>query len=260
MLNYNVIIFHVVNKVHKDQLEANQVIPSKIKVTASDGVSFNVLTDIEEVGNFQFQFTIGDPVDDITVGKQGTLGLFLTDGANAYALTNYHVAGWNLMSQGEYYYDNTLGLAPDNLTIAGNNGLSMYKGQLSKTIDAAFISIGPPTGVINDLGNGNIVNNNGFVDPDTLNPGDQLYAYRTGVAGGETVTVVSNSTSYDPQYQGITFDRVIALNRYSNPGDSGSLVVSRDFKVVGIIVGADKYSYLIPFSAIYSFNPLLNII
>jgi hypothetical protein len=256
IMNYNAVIFHVISKTEPLRLEDGQLIPARLNIVLEDGTAYNLPTDVEEVGEFQFQYAIGDNVDDNTVGKEGTLGLFLTDGVNAYALTNYHVAGWNLMQQGYNYYDQNTGLIPDNLTVSGVAGLAMYYGQISKTIDAAFINLGPAGGITNNLGGGNQVNNQGYVDPDSLKQGDTLIAYRNIASGSQYVTVASNSVQYDPQYKGILFDRVIALDRYSEAGDSGSLVVAQDFRVVGIVVGADKYSYLIPFSAIYAFSGL----
>jgi hypothetical protein len=259
--NYYSIVFHVIEKVEEGKLEKKNILPKTIKIRFPDGEIKNIKTDVEETGRFRFHYKILDTIKDNTCNREGTLGLFLTDGRDVFALTNYHVAAWDLMERGIFYYDTLSNDLPDSLSINEQN-VNLQIGRFSKNIDAAFIKLGPVSAinVSNNLADGTKIDNKNYV-PGPISPKlvNNLVSVYTPSRhpNGYTVKVIDNSVCFNSLYKDHVFNGIIAIDLCTQEGDSGSIVISESCQMLGIIVGADdSYSYVIPYYLINNFKSL----
>lgn len=248
------VIFHAKQKVPHVNLTAGKTIPKTLEVKHGNA-SFLISTDVIVGGDFCFHNCVCDAVTDPDSNETGTVGLLLQKENNkVYALTNYHVAAKNFLLQNKFRYDGTENDA--HKVIISGRKFDLFKGCFGGSLDAAYIDV---TGFENRI----------KVFPDGRNlAGNFTDADRTANLKGQTVIVYSRSNGQSHTAE-ITatpvhlrtnyalFQDLLTIERCTNNGDSGSLVVTEQDEVVGIIFGADNRStYIIPYWACHDFFPL----
>ena len=251
--NYYSIIFHVVEKLAGETLADEYKIPKSYTVKFPDKTR-EIKTDVEQTGAFKFQFGIGGGIIDTQAGKEGSIGLMLTDGIRAYALTDYHVAAWDLMQNDQFSYNVTFGDPPKSLEI-DSNPYPFIMGAFGDSLDMAIIEVGMASNFDNVLPDGNTVISNAGADVSTLTTKSLVNAYTPYThPTGYVVNVVSNAVPFDTGVNGIVLQKIVCIDKCSTDGDSGSPVFDSKFNIIGIITGADdSYTYVIPYASISQF-------
>jgi len=247
------IVFHVKRKRKEDRLKGDEIIPKSIRIKFPDGQFRNIKTDVEETGTFQFH--VGSCRKQLNNGyySVGTAGVFLQDNSqNIYALTNYHVVGWDLMTHGQFYFQ---GADSQNLTV--NNRPSVFReGILSNQLDAAFIFIpGAPQIPLNIMADGTAINGfiTGPISSSIIGKTVRIYS---NTKNGVAANVVSNSGIFYTGFEDISITNAIVLPACTIKGDSGAAVLVGNY-LLGIVTGADNnYTYVIPYYKIRNFKPL----
>lgn len=260
---YYSIIFQVKKKKKDSQLDVTLIIPKFFTVKFPDGKKREIKTDVEQTGVFKFQVGITSEVDSIYSDDFGTAGLFVTDNSNrVFMLTNYHVVAERMIQDGRYYYKRPALQVKNDVRVLTNPSAPITgrfeEGLVSKDIDAAFVELFmPPDPRMNLLPDQNKIR--GIVSVRPYPPsfiGKSLLVYsffnRNGIQG----TINNNSSIVHTANPNVFFEDVLQITpKITRGGDSGGIVVTPSFAVIGIIVGADNnYSYAIPFYKIDDFK------
>lgn len=251
------IVFHVAKKFDDAHLSPRQRIPPYYSIKFPDGKMRRVPTDVHETGRFSFQSEVLDEVKDITAGKAGKIGVFVRDGQKAFAVTNYHVAAGGLMAEDILFFDASSGEQADTLFINDQREF-LNIGIFSTELDVAFVTAGDSGDVSNRLP-GDVTPRDFVPGPiDSTWNGKSVFIFSKTNPEGTTVRLRNNSTTFDPQFPGVSkIVGAVAIDRCTNHGDSGSLVLSNDLQVLGIVTGADdSFTYVIPYYKIFNFNKL----
>lgn len=250
--NYSV-IFHVKKKKKEKVLSAQELVPPFFMIKFPDGKIRKIKTDVEQTGMPKLQLSeCRKPIGNGQI-ELGTAGVILRDGPTFFALTNYHVAAFQLMQQGQFRFK-----GQDNNIFLDGNRETFVDGIFSREIDAAFIRLsGSPFGA-NNLGQGVTIRSflNGPLSPVLQNKTVVIYSAR--LRRGIEVSIKTNSATFQTNFQNIFLEDVIQISpKMTIKGDSGGVVMINSSVLVGIIVGADDYySYAIPFFKINNFKPL----
>jgi hypothetical protein len=260
---YYSIIFQVKKKKKDSQLNTSSIIPKYFIVKFPDGKKRKIKTDVEQTGVFKFQVGITSEVDSIYSDDFGTAGLFVTDNSNrVFMLTNYHVVAEKMIQDGRYYYRRPTSQVRNDVTILTNPIAPIAgrfeEGLVSKDIDVAFVELFmPPDNRMNILPDQNRIR--GIVSVRPYPPsfiGKSLFIYSFYNRNGRQGTINNNSSIVHTANPNIFFEDVLQITpKITRGGDSGGIVVTPSFAVLGIIVGADNnYTYAIPFYKIDDFK------
>lgn len=251
--------------------DAARKIPATIPYTAADGRSYELPTDVEEVGD-----TIATAVcargtikkSGCSVGRQnmretGTIGLKVrrrnADGStDFFVLSCYHVLCSPEIRKGEFTFvpsgaSASAVVSPGVLDNGGDVIADVVEGKLSILIDAAIAMLRSPhlvDATIAEMsrppiGIATLVKSDENVT--TLKLSGRTSGIRKGMV--KDVCTVANIT-YDVIGKFNIID-VIMTSKMSDPGDSGAAVLNLSNEVVGILVASNKrYSYVIPINRI----------
>ena len=239
---------YVGRKVYGSLLPAEQRIPDEIE---------GVPTDIVETGIFQigrkfppiYQRRVRPAPAGVSVGHKdistGTFGALVREGGDTYILSNNHVlanenlgkVGDNILQPGPYD-----GGRPDRDTIAQLAGFVPLKADEANLVDAAIA-----TPVVRD-----------DVAPEILNigrakgdaePEVDLFVRKTGrttryTEGHVTATDVTLRVGYSNGALVFTDQFLISGTRgkFSDGGDSGSLIVDKDNHAVGLLFAGSPFT------------------
>jgi len=255
--NYYSIVFNVVKKVKKKDLPKKQIIPKHFNVVIENNKKKKIKTDVRQTGEFKLHSGIMDVVRDGRNGNAGSLGLFLKDRSdNVFGLTNYHVAAETLFHRHIFSYDVTSG-DPRHDVVVGESICRLHIGTFEPDLDAALIFLGSGINITNELPGGDYVNNSSFIDgpiPVTIR-GKMVSLYLPSQGGRIDMHIEDHQAplSYGP----VEFKALVTVNRCSDGGDSGSLVLGNKNMVIGIVLGGDDdFTYIVPYYKIYDFFPL----
>lgn len=260
---YYSIIFQVKKKKKESQLNQLSLIPKFFMVKFPDGKKRKIKTDVEQTGDFKFQVGITSEVDSIYSNDFGTAGLFVTDDSNrVFMLTNYHVVAERMIQDGRYYYRRPASQINNDVRILSNPTAPVTgrfeEGLVSKDIDAAFVELFMPADPrMNLLPDKNRIG--GIVSVRPYPPsfiGKSLLVYSFFNRNGRQGTINNNSSVVHTANPNVFFEDVLQITpKITRGGDSGGIVVTPSFAVLGIIVGADNnYTYAIPFFKIDDFK------
>ncbi len=163
--------------------------------------------------------------------EAGTLGCIVTDGTSYYALTNEHVVG----PVGNEVYQ------PDN----GNSNFlfgTVMQSVANATIDAAVVSFGAGEDFANYvLQVGSIQGTYNLQTTDVGNCIVQKSGNITGLTFGTVeaidYTVVDGQVTMTNQ---IKIEDIPGLSPFSQPGDSGAVVMNDHYQVVGLLWGGEN--------------------
>jgi len=258
---YYSIIFHVKKK--KKQLGESLIIPKYFIVKFPDGKKRKIKTDVEQTGVFKFQDSITSKIDSIYSNKFGSAGLFVTDSNNrVYVLTNYHVVAERMISNGKFYYRRPINQSKNDVRIILSNANPLAgrfeEGIISHEVDAAFVELFvQPDNRMNILPDQNKIR--GRITTRPYPPsfiGKPLFVYSFYNRMGRKGTINDNSSILYTNNPDIYFEGILQISpRITQGGDSGGIVVTPSFAVLGLIVGADSnYTYAIPFYKIDDFK------
>ncbi len=262
---YYSIIFQVKKKKKEKQLETSFLIPRYFVIKFPDGKKRKIKTDVEQTGTFTFQSGITCEVNSIYSNKFGSAGLFVTDSQKkVYMLTNYHVVAEQMIANHQYYYRRPVSQNKNDVKIIISNTNILQgrfeTGIISHEIDAAFVELFmPPDTGMNVLPDKNKVKGRVSVRPYPPSfIGKSLIVYSYHSPMGADGKINDNSSVLYTNNPDIFFEDLLQIApRITQGGDSGSLVVTPSFAVLGLIVGADNnYSYAIPFYKIDDFKNL----
>ena len=254
------IVFQVANKIDRDKLDEDHIIPDYFDILFPDGIERRIKTDIHETGSFQLQTHIGDKVLSAHSYEFGSMGLFVNDFFNnTYALTNYHVAAKTLMDNGIFFYQRDPSQSSPDVTLTDTDGSVINgifdRGMMSTDVDVAFILVNRTPDIVNLLPNGSSLNGSWNKVKVLAAKGKEatLYSfYNTG--GGTAINNPAVAINY-PSCNIVLTDLIQLDKVVTRPGDSGGLAVDDLNTVIGIVVGADNYAtYLLPFYKIANFK------
>lgn len=234
-------------------------------------------TDVIEAGKAEFQKI--KPGDSLSrkneQGEWGTVGIKVYRNEKErtvyYLLTNFHVAGFDLLQKGIYVYDykvdgplpnrEIVSPAADRSTNQTDTIGAFSEGRLSSLLDIALVRLNDGDKMVNQFGDALISN---IIDITTdpikyLNRTVTLYGAKSGV---KKSLVKSVSSQQFFRYTGaaeMEMTNLIQVEKYSAGGDSGSAVLLDD-AIIGIHVGADnKFSYAIPIKRVLQhFNLIIS--
>jgi len=262
---YYSIIFQVKKKKKENQLENGFLIPRYFIIKFPDGKKRKIKTDVEQTGTFKFQSGVASEVNSIYSNKFGSAGLFVTDSQKrVYLLTNYHVVAEQMIANRQYYYRRPVSQNKNDVKIIISN-TNILKGRfetgiISHEVDAAFVELFmPPDNSMNVLPDQNKVKGRLSVRPYPPSfIGKPLIVYSYHNPMGADGKINDNSSVLYTNNSDIFFEDLLQITpRITKGGDSGGLVVTLSFTVLGLIVGADNnYSYAIPFYKIDDFKNL----
>lgn len=248
------IVFNVIQKKKEHDLNPKQIIPKSILVKFPDGQVKSIKTDVKQTGEIHFHIRIMDPVKDGPESTPGTLGLILRDNQqNFFGLTNYHVAAQELLGNNIRFYDAAAGHPRHDVNVGGIMGRLDYGG-FNQDIDAAIVNISYATSLSNRLPDGTTVDNTDFVRG-RLNAsirGKRVKLYLPS-RGGRIILPI-RAHEYPLNHRLVQFRELITVNRCTEGGDSGSIVVMENNYALGIVVaGDDHFTYIVPYYKIHNF-------
>lgn len=258
---YYSIIFKVKKK--KKKLDKDLIIPKSFSITFPDGKKRKINTDVEESGVFRFQSGITSAVTSLYSSGFGSAGLFVTDSTNRlYMLTNFHVVAGQMIQNGKYYYrrPNSQKQNDVRITLNSSNFLSgrFEEGIISHEVDAAFVELFlSPNNNMNILPDQNKVRGRVTVRPYPSSfIGKSIVVYSYYNKQGRQAIIKDNSLVFYTDNPDIYFEDLLQISpKITRGGDSGGLVLTTSFSILGLIVGADLDStYVIPFYKVDDFK------
>jgi len=260
----------------KKTLDASLVfqVAEKKDVTGSEKIpsniffkGFSIPTDVIPVKIALFDAQPGDTCSRINVlDVWGSVGVKVRRKERGreffYFLTNYHVAASNLIRSGvlSYRFPQELGERqmvvpsqfsdPDNLEFIG----ALQEGVLSFFHDTALILLSDPSSCINRLPDGNLIDGGLDVFNDASFVGKPVTIYGAISKGkSNTIRSVNSTQRFEVEGRVHEMKQLIQIEKFSLPGDSGSVVTIGN-KIIGIHVGSDdQFSYAIPIMRILNF-------
>ena len=262
---YYSIIFHVIEKTGERNLDKNVIIPKYFTIKFPDGIRRKIKTDVEQTGIFKLQLGITDEVTSAYSDNYGSAGLFVKDSDNkVFVLTNYHVVAERMIMNRKYHYKRKPNQVKNDVKIISNNGNVLLgrfeEGIISHDIDVAFVQLPIEADQrMNRLPDNNRVKGRLATRPyphSFIGKPLHVYSYhnRMGVKGN----INDNSSILRTDNPKIYFEDIVQITpRITNGGDSGGIVLTPSFSVIGLVVGADdNYSYAIPLYKINDFKEL----
>lgn len=254
------IVFQVENKLDMAYLEERQIIPKSFDIIFPDGIKRQIKTDIEETGPIRLHAKIGDSVacTQYSYGV-GSMGLFVNDFFDrTFSITNYHVVAKQLCNDRKFFFQRDENDQHLNVDIRGNNGTikGMFeRGAVNSDVDVAFVAI-ERTNSIKNLLPGMTTLNGTWSREKVLS---SLYGKRVRIFSlynnGRSSIVNNVSMSLNYPNSNIEMVGLIKLKTViTQDGDSGGLAVDDLNSVVGIVLGSDTGTYLIPFYKISEFK------
>lgn len=254
------IVFQVENKHNIAELEQSKIIPESFDIAFPDGIKRQIKTDIEETGPIHLHTNIGDSVvcTQHSYGV-GSMGLFVNDFFDrTFSITNYHVVAKKLCNDRIFSFQRDQNDLDLNVDIYGNNGTikGMFeRGVVNRDVDVAFIAIERTDNIKNLLPG--MDNLNGVWSREkvlTSLEGRRIRVFSL-YNNGRSATVKSVSMSLNYPNSNIEMVGLIKLDAViTQRGDSGGLAVDDLNSVVGIVLGSDTGTYLIPFYKISEFK------
>jgi len=259
------IIFHVTEKKEEGHLDSTAKIPAFFIIEFPDGIRRKIKTDVEQTGAFNFQLGIADEINSIYSDKYGSVGLFVKDVDNkVFILTNYHVVAEQMIANNKYRYKRKSSQQKNDVKIKYRNGNSLNcrfeEGIISHEIDVAFIQLpieaNPSMNILPDQNR--IKGRIGVRPYPSSFIGKPLVVYSYHNRMGINGNIHDNSSILRTENPNIYFEDIIQITpRITSDGDSGGIVLTQSFSVLGLIIGADdNYSYAIPFYKINDFKEL----
>lgn len=250
---YYSIIFHVKRKRAKGKLQEQEIIPPFLSIKFPDGKRRKIKTDVEETGKPQLH--LGEcrkPKNNGNV-EVGTIGVVLKDDTDLFAVTNFHVAGINLMQAGTFDFE-----GEDNNIFVDGQRSTFVEGIFSDEIDVAFIRLGNVINNPNQMGDGTQIA--GFMEG-PLRPslmGKEVTVYSKNMRKGKTATINNNSAIFNTGFQDLFITDVLQISpKITQRGDSGGAVLISEDVLIGIVIGADNsFTYAIPYFKVNNFKPL----
>lgn len=254
------IVFQVENKYDKAELEERQVIPESFDILFPDGIKRQIKTDIEETGPIHLHTNIGDSVACTLYSYGvGSMGLFVNDFfGRTFSITNYHVVAKKLCNDGVFFFQRDQNDLDLNVIISGNNGTinGMFeRGTINRDVDVAFIAIERTDHIKNLLPGMNKLNGVWSREKILTSLEGKRIRIFSLYNNGRSATVKNVSMPLNYPNSDIEMTGVIKLDAViTQHGDSGGLAVDDLNSVVGIVLGADTGTYLIPFYKISEFK------
>lgn len=256
-------IFHVLKKENVIELAEKQLIPKVISIKFADGIIRQIKTDVEETGSFTLQSNIGDKITSklSNDNSYGSAGVFVSDdGIRTMAITNYHVVAENLIANGQTYYRRSKNNNDLNVRLKDTTGNEMFglfeEGRIASDIDVAFVYLPhlKPTALINRLANGQRIQGRVNINEVPLSyKGKTVMIFSFHNPKGISTIITNTSARIDDGK--IHFRELLQMKRVTNPGDSGAILLTPNYLVLGVIIGADNYySYAIPFYKVERFK------
>lgn len=250
--NYS-IVFQVARKKDKKKLEKTNHIPEYLLVRFPDGKFKKIKTDVQQTGKTRFHMGICRKPKKNGKIEVGTLGIVLADGADLLGLTNYHVAAFDRMLAGEFFFEGS-----DKKISVDDQQAEFIEGIFSDELDIAYLRINPDGDDPNMMSDGNRIA--GFIQA-PIRPGivgREVKVYGKSSRNGRTARINDNSTVFDTGFEGMQIIDVLQIDPVvTKKGDSGGLVVIDNDLLLGIVIGADeKFTYAIPYHKIDSFKSL----
>jgi hypothetical protein len=267
LVSSNALVFIPPIKLVEGQAEFN-LIPKGILYTASNGVTYNLPTDVRPAGG---RFTaVGQTpalLCDRDIPKRpgcsisrkdvnddtGTLGLKVFKGVNAYVLSCYHVlcapelALGRLTFSAQTQVGSNRIVSPSREDSNGGSELgSVEDGELNNMLDGAIMAV-----------DGTISISNKICSLDRR-PGEPLEVvkkhadmHHAVISVGRTSGILKGAIEFhsspcDVDYvingkvKTITFQQIILTDQLALPGDSGAAVTDNDNNVIGILVASTK--------------------
>jgi hypothetical protein len=260
---YYSIIFQVKKKKKNKNIKNEAIIPEYFIIQFPDEKKRKIKTDVEETGVFHFQSAITSEVDSVYSTKFGSAGLFVTDNTNrVYMLTNYHVVAEQMIANNQHYYRRPINQNQNDVKILINNSNQLLgrfeEGIISHEVDAAFVELFiQPDQRMNFLPDQNRVRGRISVRPYPPSfIGKPLTVYSFYNKMGKGGIINDNSSVLYTNNPNIYFEDIIQITpKITQGGDSGGIVLTPSFAVIGLIIGADSnYTYAIPFYKIDDFK------
>jgi len=257
------IIFYVRKKKNNEDLKEKLKIPPYFIIEFPDSKIRKIETDVKERKSFKLQSGITSEVNSIYSNKFGTAGLFVTDRLNnVFMITNYHVVADRMIRNGQYYYrrpEDQNNYDVKVITSPANEILGIFEeGIISHEVDVAFVRLPiPVNSKMNELPDDNRVSGKVNVRPYPASfRGKNLVVYSYYNRNGRHGKLSDNSAVFYTRNPNIYFEDIIRISpKISKSGDSGGLVLTPKFGVLGILVGGDENSsYAIPFYKIEDFK------
>lgn len=274
LVNFNALVFIPPIKLDAGQAEFHPI-PPTIPFTASNGVTYNLPTDVRGAGG-RFKAIAQTPalLCDRDVPKRpgcsisrgevnddtGTLGLKVFKGTNPFVLSCYHVLCAPELANGKLVFtsQNKVGsdriVSPSRQDSKGGSELgSVTDGELNNMLDGAIMAVDGTVSIRDKICT---------ID---RRPGPALEllkqhadTHHAVISVGRTSGILNgviefHSTSCEVDYvingklTTITFQSVILTSQLGLPGDSGAVVIDHDNRVIGILAAStDKMSCIIP--------------
>jgi len=246
------IIFHVRKKLPPNKL-GHQAIPPRLSVKFPDGKTRDIRTDVEQTGIPRLHLAECRKPRKNGNFEVGTAGVILKDATNFFALTNFHVAGIDLMQKGQFAFE-----GEDNYISVDGEQATFVKGIFSDQIDAAYIRLSAAPDDPNILGDGTRIS--GFINGPlgTVLIDREIKVYSKNMLKGKGAKIKNNSVVFHTGFRDMVFNDVLQITpRLTKKGDSGGVVLTGEGLLLGIIVGADdNATYAIPFFKVNNFQPL----
>lgn len=249
------IIFTVVKKKDEEKLKKAQIIPTHIEVDFPDGIRRKIPTDVRAAGKPKFH--LAECIKPLRNGKLdvGTIGVFVADRNNdIFGVTNYHVAGWDRMLAGKYYFN----ASDDDIFIDRYRSI-FIEGIFSNELDVAFIIPSENVTPSNILpGETGIIMDRVFPGPFTPRSiGKQVFVFSLRSPQSRETFIEDNDSPLYTGFKGLKIEGLLRLHpAVTEKGDSGSPVMYGN-NLVGLVVAGDNaYTYVVPFYKIQEFKPV----
>jgi hypothetical protein len=244
------IVFHVIKKRPAPELHPEQMLPEILTVDMPGGEQMLVPTAVRETGAFQFQLQPGNEIDNRTANEAGSLGPFLTDGTHTYLITNFHVAAMHLMRAGQFFFNADNGDGPGELLINGQD-YALKFGAFNPDVDLGLIEFGENAAFNNILPDGNVISSD-LVPTASLSA--PFYTYSPSHPYGFTINVTADDMPFHTGFNNVVIEHAMMADRFSIPGDSGSVVVDSSYRFAGILLGAENgNSFILPYPTINAY-------
>lgn len=260
--------------IKKSQVLVSQFsIPSYFPFKASDGIIYNIPTDITGIGVVSFSYYTGNGEMPKKLGlscsrqlakrngiiEVGSIGLKVLKDKEPYLLSCYHVLYAPEFSQGIINIDNNVIIADDSIISPGDydrNGdppkiiAHVTEGIFTNYVDAAIAKLLPQNSLdcsyYND--NGKPVGILRLTENHAKNSLDVKIVGRTsGLRVGHIIDNYEGTTFIDDH----TFNELIVCSKMSDAGDSGATVTDFQNNVIGMLLADSDYrSYIIPIESV----------
>jgi hypothetical protein len=250
--NYS-IVFQVARKKDKKKLVKTNYIPEYLLVRFPDGKFKKIKTDVQQTGKTRFHMGICRKPKRNGKIEVGTLGIVLVDDFDWLGLTNYHVAAFDRMLAGDFFFEGS----DKKISVDGRQA-EFIEGIFSDELDIAYLRMEPDGDDPNIMSDGSRIA--GFIQS-PIRPGiigRQVMVYAKSNRNGRSARIKNNSTVFDTGFEGMQIIDVLQIHPIvTRKGDSGGLVVIDGDLLLGIVIGGDdEFTYAIPYHKINAFKSL----